>query len=199
MDETVLIQAAQAGDLAAFNGLVLAYQADAFNLAARVLGDSAAAEDVTQGVFLRLYQRIGTFRGGSFRAWVLHSVVNGCLDEIRRAGRHPTVPLEPVNQEDEEVEDAPWMADEENNPERLTLRREQVRAIEGCIGALPVPFRLVVLLVDVQGLDYQSAAEVLGCPVGTVKSRLARARLQLRGCLAANLELSPDERRLHGK
>ncbi len=104
MDEIALIDQARSGDLDAFNHLVLTYQDMAFNLAARMLSDSDAAEDVTQTAFLSAYRSLSSFRGGSFRSWVLRMVTNACYDELRRRKRRPTVPLEPLNDEDEEVE-----------------------------------------------------------------------------------------------
>ena len=104
MDELTLIQDAIKGDLDSFNRLVLAYQDLAYNVAYRMLGDEAAAEECTQDSFLSAYKHLNTYRGGSFRSWVLRMVTNACYDELRRRYRHPTVPLEPVNEEEDEIE-----------------------------------------------------------------------------------------------
>lgn len=197
MDEVALIQAAVQGDLTAFNRLVLAYQEIAFNVAYRMLDDPDAAEDATQTAFISAYRNLKSYRGGSFRAWVLRMVTNTCYDELRRRKRRPVVSLEPVDDEtSEEIESPRWLADEGPGPEDQLETAELERAIQRCINGLPEDFRSVILLVDVQGLDYQEAAEITRTPLGTVKSRLARARLKMRDCLHGMGELLPSQFRL---
>ena len=180
IDETALIDQARSGNLDAFNHLVLTYQDMAFNLAARMLSDSDAAEDVTQIAFLSAYRSLGSFRGGSFRSWVLRMVTNACYDELRRRKRRPTVPLEPLNDEDEEVESPTWLADDAPSPEDEVERVELDQAIMRCLQGLSEEFRAVAVMVDMEGLDYQEVAVAIGKPLGTVKSRLARARLKFK-------------------
>jgi len=200
MDEAALIRSAQQGDLDAFNRLVLAYQDMAFNLAARMLSDDAAAEDATQVAFLNAYRSLGSYRGGSFRAWVLRMVTNTCYDELRRRQRHPTTSLEPVDPEDEEeIESPTWLADDGNTPEQEMERVELDSAVQHCINDLPEEFRSVVLMIDVEGLDYLEVAEATHKPLGTIKSRLARARVKLRECLQQFWELLPAQYRLDGE
>jgi RNA polymerase sigma factor (sigma-70 family) len=197
MDELALIQAALEGDLNAFNHMVLTYQDMAFNLAYRMLSDSAAAEDATQTAFISAYRNLKSFRGGSFRAWVMRMVTNTCYDDLRRNHRRPTVPLEPLNPEDdEEIESPTWLADDAPQPEEQIETRELEAAIQHCISELPEDFRTVAVLVDVQGLDYAEVAETIGKPLGTVKSLLARARMRLRDCLGGFGELLPLNFRL---
>jgi len=198
MDEDYLIRSAQKGDLDAFNRLVLAYQQQAFNLALRMLGDKFGAEDATQQSFISAYEKIKTFRGGSFRAWILRIVANNCYDELRRQKRKPTTGLNPVaNESGEELEEPEWLADSDNpSPEERYEQKELELAIQGCISALPEEFRVVVVLVDLQGMDYQEAARVINSPLGTVRSRLARARQRLQDCLQGAWELLPEKFRL---
>jgi RNA polymerase sigma-70 factor, ECF subfamily len=196
MDEAAIIQMAREGDLNAFNRLVLEYQDMAFNLAARMLGDDDAAEDVTQTAFLSAYRSLDSFRGGSFRAWVMRMVSNACYDELRRRKRRPTVSLEPVNEDDEEIESPAWLADDAPSPEGELERAELEHALQTCLQGLPQEFRSVVLMVDVEGLDYQEVSSATGKPLGTVKSRLARARLKMRDCLRQYWELLPSVFRL---
>ncbi len=196
MDETGLIQAAQQGDLNAFNHLILVYQDTVYNQAYRMLSDDAAADDAAQNAFISAYNHLQNFRGGSFRAWLLRIVTNGCYDELRRRQRRPTTSLEPLDDTGEEMESPEWLADTSNLPEDQVEQQELRQAISECLERLPDEFRAAVVLVDVQGLDYSEAAEVLGKPVGTVKSRLARARLRLRDCLHAVWELLPAQFRL---
>jgi len=198
MDEDYLIRSAQKGDLDAFNRLVLAYQQQAFNLALRMLGDEDGAEDATQQSFISAYEKIKTFRGGSFRAWILRIVTNNCYDELRRQKRRPTIELNPLTTESgEEMEEPEWLADSDSpSPEEHYEQKELEAAIQGCISALPEEFRAVVVLVDLQGMDYQEAARVVKSPLGTVRSRLARARQRLQNCLQGVWELLPEKFRL---
>ena len=197
MDEAGLIRAAQSGDLNAFNRLVLAYQEMLLNQAYRMTGEVDAAEDATQEAFISAYQHIRSFRGGSFKAWLLRIVTNACYDELRRRKRRPVVPLEPVGQENnEEIESARWLVDPGESPEEATERSELGQALQRCLNELPPEFRAIVILVDIQGLDYRDAAQVVETPLGTVKSRLARARLRLRDCLQGVWELLPSAYRL---
>ncbi len=196
MDESALIGLAREGDLDSFNRLVLEYQNMAFNLAARMLGDDDAAEDVTQTAFLSAYRSLDSFRGGSFRAWVMRMVSNACYDELRRRKRRPTVSLEPVNEDDEEIESPAWLADDAPSPEVQLERAELDQALQTCLRGLPEEFRAVVLMVDVEGLDYQEVSQATGKPLGTIKSRLARARLKMRDCLRQYWELLPSLFRL---
>lgn len=197
MDELALIKDAQQGDLNAFNRLVLEYQEIAFNVAYRMLNDPDAAEDATQTAFISAYKNLGSYRGGSFRAWVLRMVTNTCYDELRRQKRRPTIALEPVDEEsNEEIESPSWLADDQPGPEDTIENRELEYAIQRCIQNLPEDFRTAIVLIDVQGLDYQEAAEITRIPLGTIKSRLARARLRMRDCLQGIGELLPSSFRL---
>jgi RNA polymerase sigma-70 factor (ECF subfamily) len=196
MDEAILVQSARKGDLDAFNRLVLAYQDVAFNLAVRMLSDPDIAQDVTQTAFLSAYRSLDSFRGGSFKAWVMRMVTTACYDELRRRQRHPTTPLEPVDEDDEEIESPYWMADDDPSPEEALERRELDRAVQKCLQGLEDDFRVVVVMVDLQGMDYLEVSESLNKPLGTIKSRLARARLRLRECLQGFAELLPASYRL---
>ncbi len=196
MDEIALVEMARGGNLDAFNRLVLTYQDMAFNLAARMLNDEDAAADVTQIAFLSAYRSLDSFRGGSFRAWVMRMVTNACYDELRRRKRRPTVSLEPVNDDDEEIESPAWLADDSAAPEEELIRTELNHALQNCLHGLPDDFRSVVMMVDVEGLDYQEVSLAIGKPLGTVKSRLARARLKMRDCLQGYRELLPPVFRL---
>ena len=196
MDEAALIQSAVHGDLNAFNRLVLAYQDMLYAQAYRVIGEPDAAEDATQDAFIAAYRNLASYRGGSFKAWLLRIVTNICYDELRRRKRRPSVPLEPLDNEEEEIESPRWMTDPGATPEERADRAELGRALQHCLDELPAEFRAMVLLVDVQGMDYTEAAKTTGKPLGTVKSRLARARLRLRECLQGFWELLPEAYRL---
>jgi RNA polymerase sigma-70 factor (ECF subfamily) len=199
MDEQLLIQSAQNGDLDSFNHLVLAYQDILFNTALRIMGDEELAADATQEAFISAFRNITSYWGGSFRAWLLRMVTNACYDELRRQKRRPTTPLEPVNKEDEDIESPHWLADPDLSPELKAEQAELEHAIQHCLEGLPPDYRSVVVLADIQGLDYNEVAVSLRKPLGTIKSRLARARLRLRECLQDFWELLPAAFRLESE
>ncbi len=196
MDELALIASAQRGDLDAFNTLVLAYQDTLFNTALRILGDEDQAADATQDAFLSAFRGINSFRGGSFKAWLLRTVTNACYDELRRRKRRPTTPLEPNTGDGDEMDSPRWLADPSLTPEQQNEADELEHAIQHCLENLPVEFRTVVVMADIQGLDYVEVAGAMRVPLGTIKSRLARARLRLRECLQGFWELLPASFRL---
>jgi RNA polymerase sigma-70 factor (ECF subfamily) len=192
MDEIRLVQDAQKGDLNAFNRLILEYQDRVYNTAYRVLGDDAQAQDAVQEAFIAAYNNLDSFRGGSFKAWLLRVVTNKCYDELRRKQRQPSVPLEPFNPETEEdIENPTWLVDNAITPEESAELSALDTAIQNCLNKLPENFRVVVVLIDIQGYDYQSVSEAVKKPLGTIKSRLARARTQLKDCLKRFRELLP--------
>ena len=196
MDEPSLIASAQHGDLDAFNTLVLAYQDMLFNTALRILSDSELAADATQEAFLSAFRSINSYRGGSFKAWLTRTVTNACYDEFRRRKRRPTTPLEPDTNDGDEMDSPRWLADTSMSPEQKLEAGELEHAIQHCLDALPNEFRTVVVLADIQGLDYSEVASATRVPLGTIKSRLARARLRLRECLRGFGELLPASYRL---
>jgi len=199
MDEPALIQTAQHGDLDSFNTLILNYQDMVFHTALRILGDEDLAEDAAQEAFISAFRSINTFRGGSFKAWLMRTVTNACYDELRRQKRRPTTPLEPDTKDGEEVDSPRWLADPNMTPDQQFEADELEHAIQHCLDMLPADFRTVVVLADVQGMDYSEVATAAKVPLGTIKSRLARARLRLRECLRGFEELLPSSFRLEGE
>ena len=202
MDETALIREAQRGGqigLDAFNTLVMAYQSQVYNVAYRILGDGAAAADATQESFISAFRSLPNFRGGSFKSFLLRTVTNACYDAMRYAKRRPATSLDDVGNATNTDPDSPSMAErlpaDEEDPaetiERFDLREHIARAAL----QLPVDQRIVFVLSDVQGLSYDEIAEVTKASLGTVKSRLSRARAKLRDLLLSQPELLPEELR----
>jgi RNA polymerase sigma-70 factor (ECF subfamily) len=185
-EEAQWIEKAVKGDLDAFNQLVLSYQTIAYNHAYGRLGDPDAAEDATQEAFLHAFQAMNGFRGGSFRAWLLKIVTNAAYDMLRRSGRHPTQPLFPVDEDGEEIESAGWLADPNPSVQETVEDNEFSKKMYKLLDELPEVYRSVLTLVDVMELDYAEASQTLRVPIGTVKSRLARARLQMQKKLKAS-------------
>ena len=192
MEETKLIELAVDGDLDAFNQLILQYQEMAFNVAYRIMADESAAADATQEAVISMYRKLDTYRGGSFRSWFLRIVTNACYDELRRQRRRPAVPIEPETDDGELIESPEWLEDKSAGPEEVLNTSEIEKAIQHCLSGLENKFRVVITLVDVSGEDYETVAQIIGSPIGTVKSRLARARLKMQQCLRGFGELLPD-------
>lgn len=196
MNEQALIVDAQGGDLDAFNTLILHYQDSVYNVALRIMGDEFFAADAAQEAFISAFKSIASFRGGSFKAWLMRIVTNACYDELRRKKRRPTTPLEPETDDGEEMDSPRWLADSSMTPSQQAEADELEHAIQHCINNLPLEFKTVVVMADLQGLDYSEVASAVRVPLGTVKSRLARARLRLRECLRSFEELLPANYRL---
>ncbi len=184
-DDLILVQRAKRGNLDAFNQLVLRFQDAVYNTALRIICDPAAADDVAQSAFISAWQKIDTFRGEVFRPWILRIATNAAYDELRRIRRQRSVPIEPANPNDESevIDESGWLADETDGPEALFMRKEVRLSVEDCLNALPTDYRAVLTLIDVQELDYQEVSEILSVPLGTIKSRLFRAREKIRDCL----------------
>jgi len=197
-DDEHLLRAARAGDLDAFNLLVLRHQAAVFNVCLRLLRDVAAAEDATQDAFVRAWTGVDSFRGGSVRAWLFKIATNRAYDLLRVRARRPAAALEADALELEPI----WPAQAAELPEERALREELGFRLERALTALPEDQRTAVLLADVQGCSYDEVAAATGAALGTVKSRLSRARARLRQTLTddpAAAELFERFRRLHGE
>ncbi len=191
METTPLIQAAQGGDLDAFNLIVLQHQDLLFGIAVRMLNDEDDAADAVQEALIAAFRKLDTFRGGSLRSWLARIVVNACYDWLRGQKRRKTVPLEPLDEDGETFESSYWLADPALGPEALFDLAETRDAIQASLDRLTPAYRATLILVDIEGLSYQDAALALKVPVGTVKSRLARARLHMQQSLSSR-EFGPQ-------
>ena len=196
VDELSLIAAAQRGDVTAFNQLVQIFQGVVYNVAYRVLHDQDAAADATQEAFLAAFHALPGFRGGSFKAWLLRIVTNGCYDQLRAAQRRPTTSLDDMEVDQDH---SSWLLDDSESPEEYAIRQDLGRTIQAGLDELPPDQRVTVILSDIQGLSYEEIAASTGVELGTVKSRLSRARARLREYLLRNRELFPEGNRLMGK
>jgi RNA polymerase sigma-70 factor (ECF subfamily) len=179
-DEKTLIDAAKAGDLAAFNQLVLGFQDQAYNVAYRLLSDSESAADAVQESFLKVYRRIDQYRGGSFRAWLLRIVTNTCYDTLRTSKRHYASRLDSETLSPDRDR---RLSDLRSSPHDHAVRQELGTLLTRAIMQLPPGQRTVLVMCDVEGFEYHEVADMTGLALGTVKSRLSRARTKLRGVL----------------
>ena len=195
-EESALIQAAQRGNMDAFNQLILQYQTQAYNLAYHIMQDGAAADDATQEAFISAYHGLEKFRGGSFRAWLLRITSNACYDELRRRKRKPAISWDDFGDLEEEAN--PHLVDAGPRPEESVQQGELREMLERIMAKLPQDQRAVLLLIDRMGLSYEEAAQVQHIRLGTVKSRLARARSAMQVFLQDEVELLPSQYRLEG-
>ncbi|MCB9437689.1 MAG: sigma-70 family RNA polymerase sigma factor [Anaerolineales bacterium] len=205
MDEFSLVTAAKQGDVESFNELILAYQDMAYSVAYRILQDAHGAADATQTAFISAFRKLDQFLGENFKAWLMRIVTNACYDELRRRKRYPSTSLDGMI-EDFEMDTLPISNDDDHDlhlmakfeePESAIQRQELQVAIEDCMEQLNDAYRIVAVLVDVEGLSYEEVSAMTDISLGTVKSRLSRARARLRDCLRGKEELLPSQFRLN--
>jgi len=187
-DEAELIRRSQQGELDAFNRIVACYQDQVYNLCLRMLGSPQSAEDAAQEAFISAFRSIKRVRGGSLRAWLLRIASNACIDELRRLRRRPQQSLDAPSGDDD-GSPALQIADAGEGPEQALIRGELRQALQAELLELPHDQRLAIVLCDVEGLSYDEIAATMECSVGTVKSRISRARMKLRARLQGRPEL----------
>lgn len=198
MNEPAMIAAAQKGDVPSFNQLVRAYQSIVYHTAYRVLGDGDAASDATQDAFVNAYKNIRSFRGGSFKAWLLRIVTNTCYDQLRAKKRKPTASLDALLVDPDNP--APGLGEaREESPHDHAERSELAAWIDKGLQTLPYDQRITLVLSDIDGFAYEEIAEATNTNVGTVKSRLSRARAHMRDFLMQQQELLPTTYRLKNR
>ena len=169
-----LVQRAQRGDLRAFDLLVLKYQGRIAALVSRYVSDAGEVEDVTQEAFIKAYRALGKFRGDSaFYTWLYRIAPNAAKNHLVAKGRRPGAD---ATIEDAEGFDEGRMLSESASPEALAIGGELAEVVESALNALPGELKAALMLREFDGLSYDDIADVLGCPVGTVRSRIFRAR-----------------------
>lgn len=188
VDDAVLVSRVRAGDKQAFGALVVRYQDRVFNLVSRMCSRRADAEELAQEAFLKALERIDQFRGDSkFYTWLFRIATNLVISHRRRGGRVKFHSLSRAREDDEMVQDDTVKADlvqrREPGPTDSAMSAEVRQVVSAALDSIAEPFRLVLVLRDMQDLGYAEIAQVLKVPVGTVKSRLYRARSMLRQCL----------------
>ncbi|MDE1227239.1 RNA polymerase sigma factor RpoE [Vibrio aestuarianus] len=172
LTDQVLIERVQSGDKQAFNLLVLRYQNKVCNLISRYVSNSGDVADVAQEAFIKAYRAIPTFRGESaFYTWLYRIAVNTAKNHIVAQSRRP-----PANDVDAEYYENGNALKEISNPENITLSKELQQVVFSAIEALPEDLKTAMTLRELEGLSYEEIAEVMDCPVGTVRSRIFRAR-----------------------
>lgn len=189
-----LVERCRDRDGAAFNEVVDRYKTKVYNYLFRMMGNAADAEDLTQEVFVRLYTSLDSFRSqASLSTWLFRIAGNLCIDHFRRAKKHRAVAFsldEPLERDNSEGGGGQTheVADMTYEPHRVAERAEATQQIQQALGQLPEKLRAVLILHDIEGMPYEEIAQVVDCPLGTVKSRLFNARLQLRQRLSGYLQ-----------
>ena len=179
-----IVARVQGGDKSAFNLLVLKYQHKVTKLVARYVRDSAEVQDVTQEAFIKAYRALANFRGDSaFYTWLYRIAINTAKNYLVSQGRRP--PNSDIDAETAEVLDGGGSLREIATPERNMLRDEIANTVQRAVAALPEDLRTAITLREIDGLSYEDIAQVMDCPVGTVRSRIFRARE------AIDIELRP--------
>jgi RNA polymerase sigma-70 factor (ECF subfamily) len=194
LDEQRLIQLSLEGHLDSFNRLVEMHQDTVFSVALRMVRNHAIAEDLAQDAFISAYKNLHTYRGGVFRAWLMRIVRNATYDHLRRTKRRPETSID-----ENIVTFSNTLESDERSPQEWAQSGELGAILAGCMGELSEDQRMAVVLVDVEGYQYDEAAESMGVSIGTVKSRLNRARARLRDCLQAHPEHLPASMRLDNR
>ncbi len=175
INDSAVVERVRAGDKQAFNLLVARYQYKIQNLVARLIRDPAEQEDVAQEAFIKAYRAIGNFRGDStFYTWLYRIAINTAKNHLVGAGRKPPA-------RDVDVDDSTMLGQVEglvemNSPEAILQNDELVNTIRQAIDELPDELREAIMLREFDGLSYEDIADVMGCPIGTVRSRIFRAR-----------------------
>ncbi len=187
--EAQLIQAAQKGSVPAFNQLVRHYEGSVYHTAFRVLGNGDAAADATQDAFVSAFRHLNSFRGGSFRAWLMRIATNACYDQLRAKQRTPSTSLEGLTADGENL------TSRSESPQEFAERRELDDLIQKGLAVMPAEHRMTLVLADIEEFSYEEIAQITQANIGTVKSRLARARAYLREFLLSQDGMVPKNYR----
>ena len=180
--DVALVERHRCGDLHAFDEVYERFGEMVYNLAVRLAGNREEAADLTQEIFLRIYRHLGSFGGRStLKTWVFRIAINHCRDRLSR--HYPAM----QSIDDDSDEGGVSIADPGRGPEDLALAADEGRRVAEGLSRVPPVFREAVVLRDLEGLSYEEIAEVLGVRVGTVRSRIARGREQLRTLLEKGL------------
>jgi RNA polymerase sigma-70 factor (ECF subfamily) len=195
VEESALLAGLRCGDEAAYEVLIQRYEKPVYSLVGRLVDDPADAADAVQEVFLKVFRKIGGFRGeSSLKTWIYRIAVNEARNQRRWFGRHRKreVGLEPAPGESLGCGD--WLEDQQRSPYEIALDHETRALIEDALKEVSPSFRAALVLREIEGLSYEEIAEILEISLGTVKSRILRGRDALRKSLGARLKVSPKLR-----
>lgn len=192
--DLLLVERVQSGDREAFGLLVGKYQRKLLRLVMRLVRDPAEAEDVAQEAFIKAYRALPNFRGDSaFYTWLYRIGVNTAKNWLMANGRRMPVMSEIVDDETEGIEESVLLRDDET-PDRVLMSRQIGETVNAAMEALPEDLRTAIGLREIEGLSYEEIAQVMDCPIGTVRSRIFRAREAIAARLKPLLDTAPDRR-----
>lgn len=190
--DQALVERVQNGDQQAYGLLVTKYQRKLSRLLSRLVRDPAEVEDIAQETFIKAYRALPSFRGESaFYTWLYRIGVNTAKNWLISHGRR--VPIEVDREDAESFEDAEMLRDI-NTPERMLMSRQIADTVNAAMDALPDELRTAIMLREIDGLSYEEIAQMMDCPIGTVRSRIFRAREAIAGKLRPLLDTGPDRR-----
>ncbi|MBK8063107.1 MAG: RNA polymerase sigma factor RpoE [Betaproteobacteria bacterium] len=189
-----LVERAQRGDKRAFELLVLKYQRKLARLLSRFVRDAAEVEDVTQEAFIKAYRALPSFRGDSaFYTWLYRIGINTAKNYLMAQGRRAPTSTEVEAEDAEGLEDGELLRDI-NTPESMLLTKEIGETVNATMDALPEELRTAIQLREIEGMSYEDIAKIMDCPIGTVRSRIFRAREAIATQLRPLLDTSKDKR-----
>ena len=189
-----LVERVQRGDKQAFGLLVSKYQRKLARLLSRMIRDPAEVEDVVQEAFIKAYRALPLFRGDSaFYTWLYRIGINAAKNYLVSLGRRASSRTDVLSEDAEGFEDADQLRDIDT-PERLMMSRQVVEAVDEAMDHLPEELRMAIVLREIEGLSYEEIAEAMDCPIGTVRSRIFRARDAISEHLRPLLDSNPDKR-----
>ena len=189
--EDKLIRDAAAGDAGAFEQLILPYEKKVYNIALQMFKNEQDAYDAAQEVLIKVYRNLGKFKFESaFSTWLHRLAMNTCIDEYRKRKRHMdhTMSMSPANEEEGPVRD---LKDHQPTPEEAVLKKEKVMEVREALAQMKEEQRIMIVYRDIQGFTYDEIAIMCECSLGTVKSRISRARKALKDIIVANREQIP--------
>jgi RNA polymerase sigma-70 factor (ECF subfamily) len=192
--DLLLVERVQSGDQEAFGLLVAKYQRKLLRLVMRLVRDPAEAEDVTQEAFIKAYRALPNFRGESaFYTWLYRIGVNTAKNWLIAQGRRTPL-LNDIVADESEGADAESLLHDVETPERMLLSKQIGETVNAAMEALPEDLRTAITLREIEGLSYEEIAQVMDCPIGTVRSRIFRARDAIAARLRPLLDAAPDRR-----
>jgi len=189
-----LVSRVQQGDKKAFDLLVLKYQRKIMRLVSRMVRDQAEIEDVTQEAFIKAYRALPQFRGDSaFYTWLYRIAINTARNWLASNQRRPSSPSEFQNEDGETFNETDNLTDN-NNPESELASREIAETVNATIESLPEDLRTAIVMREIDGMSYEDIAQAMNCPIGTVRSRIFRAREAIAAKLRPLLDQRGDRR-----
>jgi len=192
--DQLLVQRVQRGEKAAFDLLVIKYQRKIFRLLSRLIRDPAEVEDVAQEAFIKAYRALPNFRGDSaFYTWLYRIAINTAKNWLVSQGRRAPTSTEADIEEAETFDDGEQLRDL-NTPDAMLLTKQVANAVNRAIEQLPEDLKTAIVLRELEGLSYEEIAETMNCPIGTVRSRIFRAREAIAEELRPVLNTTKDQR-----